>query len=280
MRSIIVPTDFSLCSINAAKYALALAKLTKGKMVFYHSYFVPVPPPEVHFNPMLFSEIKESSEKQIHKLTEETLQLKSQNIEFDVDHELRSGFVANDIIETAKKHHAQLIVMGTQGANEGLKKYILGTNTADVITKSNTPVLVVPEKATFKGLKKIVLATTFEEIKNPDSLNTLLELSWMTDAEIHFLVVLKNTDEIPSESQAKQYLSMHTAFKQIPHFLHTVQGEDVVSEIHAFVLAIHADILVTLPKKHNFIELMFNKSVTRELAYNTQVPLLCLYQDN
>lgn len=52
------------------------------------------------------------------------------------------GAIAEGIINTAKKHHCDLIVMASHG-RKGLSRLLLGSETLDVLTHSHIPVLVL-----------------------------------------------------------------------------------------------------------------------------------------
>lgn len=52
------------------------------------------------------------------------------------------GAVAESIINAAKKHHCDLIVMASHG-RKGITRVLLGSETLDVLTHSHIPVLVL-----------------------------------------------------------------------------------------------------------------------------------------
>jgi nucleotide-binding universal stress UspA family protein len=52
------------------------------------------------------------------------------------------GAVAESIIQVAKKHHCDLIVMASHG-RKGIQRVLLGSETMDVLTHSHIPVLVL-----------------------------------------------------------------------------------------------------------------------------------------
>ena len=55
---------------------------------------------------------------------------------------VKSDVVSEAIIETAKKHKAELIVMASHG-RKGIKRLLLGSETQQVLTHSHIPVLVL-----------------------------------------------------------------------------------------------------------------------------------------
>lgn len=275
MKTILVPTDFSKCAYNAAKYAVELAKETKAKIILLHTYQVPVPPPERHISPISILDLHEENMKRLKKMAEFELNL-HKNDDMEIECEAIAGLVVNEIIDASEKYNAGIIVMGTEGVSGVIKKYILGSNTAGVIAKSFCSVLAVPESAKYCGFKRIVFAADFHELKSSSSLDTLVEISLLFDSEILILSVRKNESDIPSVSQAFEGLNLDKLFERIPHSFHSDVSEDIADAIDKFTSVHNADLLVTVPQKHSYLELVFNKSITRNLVFHTQTPVLSL----
>lgn len=279
MKPILIPTDFSKCAYNATKYAVELAKATKAKIILLHIYQVPIPPQEMYISPVLISDLHEASMERLKKMAEFELNLNNEESALEIQCEVRAGLVVSEIVEVAEKYNVGLIVMGTQGASGVIKQFILGSNTAKVIAKSSCPVLAVPEDAKYKGLKRLGFATDFHEIKSNSSLDSLVEIALLFDSEILIFSIRKNENEIPSMSQAAEGLNLNTVFERIPHSFHTSVADDIVGEIDKFVIESHIDMLVTMPQKRSYFELIFNKSITRNLVFHSQTPILSLQEN-
>src|SRR5688572_4009162 len=82
---------------------------------------------------------------------------------------VRTGSAAEEIIETAAVHQADLIVLGTQGLG-GVRKWLLGSTTERVLRRAQTAVLAVPPgsprapltgPADMSSVKRFVVATDF-----------------------------------------------------------------------------------------------------------------------
>lgn len=275
MKTILVPTDFSKCAYNAAKYAIELAKETKAKIILLHIYQVPVPPPERQISPVSISDLHEENTKRLERMAEFELSL-HKNHDLEIKCEAIAGLVVNEIIAASKKYNAGMIVMGTEGVSGAIKKYILGSNTARVISKSLCPVLAIPESAKYFGFNRIVFAADFHEIKTNSSLDTLVEIALLFDSEILIFSVRKTESDILSVSQVFEGLNLEKVFERVPHSFHTVVSEDIADAIDKFTSTHNSDLLVTIPQKHSYLELVFNKSITRNLVFHTQIPVLSL----
>jgi nucleotide-binding universal stress UspA family protein len=278
MRTILIPTDFSKCALNAAKYAVELAGITKSKIVLYNSYFysTALGRPEAYFDTLQLEAVKENAIKMLEDLATVQLGLPSTGLEYELDHSMSIGNLTSEVNEMCEKHHVGLIIMGTHGATGVIQKMLIGSNAASMISSAKCPVMIIPENSKFTVLSKIVFTTSLEEIKDEKLFEPLSEMSWLMEPEINFLIVVKSADELPSDDQLDQYLKLHSYFSHTNHRLHTVIDHDTLRGINNFILETTPDLLVTIPRKQNFFEQLFGTSISKELAYEAIVPMLCL----
>jgi nucleotide-binding universal stress UspA family protein len=273
MRTIIVPIDFSKCSVSAAKFACEIAKQSKTKIVFFHTFHVPIPPPDAVVDIIPTSELAETNNNSLKKLVQKEIKPDSDSLE--ITYESVAGFAIDEIILASQRHKASMIIMGTKGAS-GIKKIIFGSNTSSVIGKSNIPVLVVPEKAKFKGFDKIAFAVDLHEVKDNKIFNPLLELALLFNSSVKLFSVKKDVKEPLTMQQAFEKLNLDKVFEKVPHTFHLAKDESVVNAIDDFIKVSKADLVVTIAQKHSFIDVLLNKSITRDLAFHTKVPLLSM----
>jgi nucleotide-binding universal stress UspA family protein len=62
--------------------------------------------------------------------------------EIDVTPVVREGGIADQIVEAAREHDVQMIVIGSEGRT-GLKKFMLGSVAEAVVKNAHVPVMVV-----------------------------------------------------------------------------------------------------------------------------------------
>ena len=276
MKTILVPTDFSKCAYVAAHFAVELAKITKSKIILLNTFQIPMPPPESFVTPISFTDLQEESLKQLKNMADIELRTNKEYAELEIEYEAVMGSTVSGIIDAAKRYDAGMVIMGTQGASGMIKEIILGSNTASLIAKAPCPIFAIPENAKFSGLKKIIFAIDFHEIKNDSVLNPLKELGLLFDSEIDiFSIITKQEQKAFMEKEIERINSIKI-FEHISHSFHIILNEDIQLAIDNYVKETNADILVTMPQKHNFLELLFNKSITRQLAFHVKIPLLCL----
>src|SRR5450432_2693106 len=169
MFTILIPTDFSASATNAVRYSLQLTKKLPCKIIFFHGELIPVPPnADVSVIPVEIDHdaVRKTLTKNIQRVLF-SLKIKGSAERFTYD--VSDGVsISLQILEAAERHKADMIMMGTQGAS-GLAKFIVGTNTTEIIARAKIPVIAVPSAYRFKPLKKILFASDLQEFN--DQLN-------------------------------------------------------------------------------------------------------------
>ena len=146
ITKILAPTDGSKMSQRAVTYAARLAKQTGASIILLSiidkSIFIPQAIPS-GATPTNIVEPLEDYLKQVSLSHLENAEQSCQKIGVQSQSVVRSGHPVEEIIKEAKKSHADLIIMGSQGRS-ALKAALLGSVTFGVIHKdSKIPVLVV-----------------------------------------------------------------------------------------------------------------------------------------
>jgi len=168
MKTIIVPTDFSKCSIEALEFASWLAKKTGAKLhiiniitsnlYLYAADPMVAAPSYSAVYESYYENIKKVSEKHLEKLTKNKF---LQNL--DITTKSISGMnIHEQIIAYSDKVKADLIIMGSKGAS-GVKGILIGSNAERVVRFSHRPVIVIHNKVKNPVFKKIVFASDFME---------------------------------------------------------------------------------------------------------------------
>ena len=138
-KKILIPTDNSQVSIEAARHGLEIAKLMNSKV--YVIYVVDIMPfvglPTEGFWETM-KEVLEEEGKEAFKKIEDM----AKEIGIDITTEILEGSPAKEIVEYAEKKGVDLIVMGTSGKS-GIDKLLLGSVAEKVSKKAQCPVLLV-----------------------------------------------------------------------------------------------------------------------------------------
>ena len=138
VHTILVPTDFSECSLEAMRYAMGLAELLGSGVVFLHV----VEPPAYALEltgayPGFGPDVTKKLEQMMHDWVE---QVRVQGIRLEWHIEMGSAFA--QIRDAVARYHAGLIVMGTHGRT-GVGHALLGSVAERVVQHASCPVLTV-----------------------------------------------------------------------------------------------------------------------------------------
>jgi nucleotide-binding universal stress UspA family protein len=141
LKRIVVTTDFSDESKKALPYALALARKFEASLILLYVVPAHLPAELSHIGIVL-------EERRVLEMARERLP-RFREAELDphlhVDTLVLNGGPAHEICRTAETQGADLIVMATHG-HTGLKHFMLGSVTENVVRHAPCPVLVVRER--------------------------------------------------------------------------------------------------------------------------------------
>jgi nucleotide-binding universal stress UspA family protein len=258
---VLVPTDFSVNSIIALRYAAGFAKNSGAGIFILH----------INNNPPLDQEIKSSDDPQhlIELLRKEEFLkgIKTSPI-------IREGNVVDAILDEAKKNDIDLIVMGTRGAGN-IARNLFGTNTTKVIGKAECPVLAIPDEALFQPIRKVILSVDLKQ-KSEKVIEDFIDLVKIQNANLLLIYV---HDDKSGEHQREldrftEELKNKSDYQRIVGKV--IQSDFFPGAIENFALDIEADIIVMITHPRGIFERIFDPSATKLYAFHTTIPLLTL----
>lgn len=161
MKTILVPIDFSIYSLSAAKSAAVIASKSGAKIILLHIIDIPV------------GFVKQSvSQQQRYPELEERLVKAKMKIDkfsqfpFFANCSLRTtvggGVPFEQIVIFGERNKIDLIVMGVHGGGESYGRFI-GSTAQRVMRSSLCPVLGIKKNYNIGGMKKILFASDFDE---------------------------------------------------------------------------------------------------------------------
>jgi len=278
MIKILIPVDFSECSIKAVNFAaqlshyvptqLDLLNVQEGTGSLYTDYVGL----NKEYNQYLIADARKKLEKLQAKLG-----LADHVV---ISTHLVTGEVQETIIAEAAKLGSNLIVMGTSGAS-GIKELLIGSQTASVIGHSKIPVLAIPEHYEWKKPEKILLATNNFE-KEPSILDSIFQLAAQLHAKVETAVFSdEDYDDAAALLQASYGISSYEKFlkeeyKQIALATAHLSGKSLEEALNDYIARTNIDILVMITYQRNLLKRIFNPSQTRRMSYHTRIPLLAI----
>jgi len=280
MKSILLPTDFSKNSWNAIQYALNFFEKSNCHFYLLHvnrlsnlasvdtSY---ITTPEA---------IEEVQTKLAKKQLREFLKRISKELPHNKNHKFYTITDYNFFIESIRNHVQEksidIIVMGTKGAS-GLKKFIVGSNTGDVITKVPCTTLVVPENAKYTNIKEIAFPT---DLALSNHIQTLEPISEVLDEFNSFLRVLhinKKKENLNRDQQKYKEL-LEDYFNGYKHSFHFLTNDKIEDAVQCFVESRDIDLIAMVAKNLNYFQRILFMPTVEEISYHTDVPFLVLHE--
>jgi nucleotide-binding universal stress UspA family protein len=276
MKTIIVPTDFSVTAYNAGRYALGLAQqMGAARIVLYHAYELIVPIPDVPTSvPMVNpEELRAASLEGLEKMKRELEPLLPGDA--TLEYRAENHLLAANIDEVCRDEQADLVVMGITGGSQ-LEEILVGSNTVDVVRHTTCPVIIVPAEARFSPVRKIVFACDFRKVAETTPAQTLKKLLDVFKPELHVLNIDRDSKNFKKDTPYET-LALDTLLEGYKPVYHFVDHANVVQGITDFAEEERADLIMIVPRKHGLFESIFKRSRTAQLAFHTHIPLLALH---
>ncbi|OFY69628.1 MAG: hypothetical protein A3G23_13930 [Bacteroidetes bacterium RIFCSPLOWO2_12_FULL_37_12] len=151
MQSILVGIDFHASSINAAHYAVNLAKLFNAKIILFHAYIIPVSLSDFPVPLLEENDIEVELTTRLKQLSDD---LKRVNYYTgDIVSACRPGNVPETLDYLCREYEVGLIVVGLKKKHNWLER-IGGSTVYRILDNIMVPVITVPEHQNFKFCQK------------------------------------------------------------------------------------------------------------------------------
>ncbi|MCC6724280.1 MAG: universal stress protein [Saprospiraceae bacterium] len=279
IHKILVPTDFSDCAINAYHFSLQLASKWNANIKLLH---VVTPDYGVTDLPVLVDiatkEKIEVSSELLKNFRESGLanmleMLPSLPVVTD---ELKvSSLPYAAIATTADENEVDLVVIGTNDYHSAWEN-AFGTNASSVLKQAHCNVLVVPELAPFHGFSAIGFAADLHET-DPYHLWRFCKLMEPFHSVVHCTHIEKQGS---SDKTQMRFEELQAFFENNNTALqlqfHALDEDSIETGLGVFIESYGLDLLAMPSPHRDAFSNMFHKSMTRQMALHSKVPLLVM----
>lgn len=269
MMNILLPTDFSENSRNAAAYALQFFRDIPCNFHLLHVLTIPSMAVGVSN-----SVIPDDVQKKFEELLSQLHVLKG-----NPEHNFHISFKVNYLIEAVRQQIAEknidLILMGTKGATNK-KGPIIGKNTSDVMMKVKCPVMAISENAIFKAHKEILFPTDYKIHYSEKMLNTLLILTNLSKASVKILELF-NSEIEPSEEQLTNKNFLENSFVSNKPLVQTYYSAKNSDTDLFFQSNPNVDMIVMAAKNLNLCQKLLKNNSQNQIPFINHLPLLVLH---
>ncbi|MCR9249418.1 MAG: universal stress protein [bacterium] len=277
MKNIIVPTDFSLKSLNALEVAKRIARRTRGQIHLLH-VIEPVTAMYRSTGELDYDDLDDFYMVQLIEMVEEKLsmlKLEHEKDRFQIIGKVSIGNPFQEIRNYAKSKEADVLILGAKGSTN-TNDFFLGALTDKVIRSSNHPVITVNEVLQGDEFRNIVYATDLKADHKP-MINLLMRLQDLFDSNIHIVKINTRKDfnndidtMVKLQRIADQYMLNNYTLTSYSH-------EDEEYGILHFSDQKKADLIaIGIHEKSGFRRVISGGSIVEDLSGHSFRPILTL----
>jgi nucleotide-binding universal stress UspA family protein len=272
---LLVPTDFSETSKNAARYAAHIAKQYQDINIILYNVSDEIAAGS-DGSPMADDE---HSRRKIMELALESIKIDLSKItQTQITCVAEEGTSLIDSLDRFARHNSvDMIVMGITGSTR-LEQIFMGSNTLKMVDRGICPVMIVPPFAQYKGIQDIMITSDFKDVDRTMPVRPIQNVLDLFKANLHVVNVdhehyVEVTDEYKAErAKLENILAGHN-----PQF-YFIRMYDFMEAVNQFVEDKEIDLIITVPKKHSFLSNIFRSSYTKKLAYHSHVPIIAVHE--
>lgn len=270
MKTIILATDFSAAALNAGVYALKMAETIDSAVVFLNVYEVIANYGEMVID-LDVNDLKSNAENDMLKFKATLLQ--QTNSKSSITTEVRLGVFKDELIFMCERINPYAVVMGSQGKT-AVENFLMGGHAGKTINHFAWPMITVPPTAVFADIKKIAIAYDFDAAIDEDLMKDikLLALDFKATVDI---INATGENEFDAEFSSLSH-TLERAFNPVKINYNFLSAHNTEDGILDFVDNNNIDLLIVMPKQHNFFQQLFQKSHTKKLVLHSHVPVLSL----
>ncbi len=289
-QQILVPIDFSECSIRACDVAFRLAWMHKVSIVLLHTFDDPAFTTRQLDASLTFEPRSDEADSRIIAVNEarRLMDLFSSQIKTKIkageipavkfSTEMREGLPEETINQYAKEHSPLLIVMGTRGADK-IGRDLVGSVTAEVLDTCRYPVFTVPDTIDTNDSPDFKNVIFFSNLDQEDilALDALFRLLPNQNLNVT-LVKLPTKKHINIANEALNALVEYCS-KHYPthHFVADSISINSIDKDYSRIIKESGVELIAVPnKKKNIFARLFNPGLAHRLLFHTDRPMMVI----
>ncbi|MEO6915532.1 MAG: universal stress protein [Chitinophagaceae bacterium] len=276
MKTIIIPTDFSVTSKNAVQFAAEFAQADGDvKLILFYEYdniSVGSDSSPVSEDPNSGRIIAETA---LHNMIAEIVLPQGSGVNIQI-----SAFAGNSFLDSLeheiRAQGADLVIMGITEDPNALDQFLTGSNTLKLVNRQVCPVLIIPATASFKGWQNVLFAADYKQGTLATSFTRIQSLLDRYKPFVHIV----NVDEMDVQAQegfTSQKAILDIFFQDYSHEFYYLRQPDFTKGINVFVADKSIDLIIAIAKDHSFPSNLFQINHTKQLAYHSSIPVLAVH---
>ena len=270
MKNILIATDFSPAAEDATQYGIKLAASFGARVTLLTAYEeISIPEAEA-MTIITYEDMRRLAQRQL----EEEKRRFGGDTAIPIDLLTKKGTTVRTILAAAEETNADLIVVGMTGTEKDIRRSF-GSASTTLGRKTILPLLVVPEGARFTPPVAIALAEDVIRGRENETPKAVRDLLLQFHAKLFLIRVFSKQSgeviEILHESA-----NGHRAIGAFSELYEIPKSKNVAHALENFIEVNPISILVMRPQPRTLPERWFLHSNTKEMIFETSIPLLIL----
>lgn len=277
MKTILVPTDFSLPARWAVEAAVNIARRAGVSLILLHVIERPIPQ---SYNVEGEIDLTDGTEEKIFTLKLIEKQREELNrwvTDFQSDEVmiipvLRLGNTFHGISRVISEQGADLVVMGTTG-HSLFEKLFLGSNTDKVIRFAKCPVLTIHRKPPTNVYKDIVYATSLEDCET--SFATIIKTAQLLYGATIHLVRINTPENFSPDPEVRMLFNKFIERMGLTNYTVNIFNDKTTEDgIVRFAESIDADLIGMAAHGRSLLKEILTGNTAGDVANHSQRPVL------
>ena len=283
VKKIIVPTDFSRGAENACFYAIHLAEKLKAEIKLLHVYRNPISDLKLQSNETFENYIYDLAKEEERKAKDGMVDFTNRMRDYIKEQEIKDVFIHSviamgNVVRTMKEicrsYRPDLIVLGTQGREDGSNS-IFGNVAKELVNDLEIPVFAIPGPRPAKDFDKmkILYATDFNE-NDHSSLNRLLMIMESFTKQITCIHI--DTAHNPANEDRMDELNdfLKREYGKQDISCRLIDYVDVSQGIKDFAESTGANLLLFTIHTKGIFEIFFMPNLFKRILQEASLPIL------
>ncbi|TLX77071.1 universal stress protein [Labilibacter sediminis] len=271
----LVPVNFAPYTINALNYCMSLSERFKGEITLLYCYTHMLSDDNLPSSEEPYIKSMDQAMENLEQLKAGILEKSGNSENIQIKTRILEGYPEDVIPDFCAKYSPDLIVMGTKSVGETIKE-LLGSVTLDVIKKVSFPVLAVPNgyDLNLNKLNNILFVTDFEKCEYTP-LHKLVRLTMSFNTVIHNVQYCQGGKEKSDIDLLNDYSDYcKSTYRNQNMTCEYIYGSNILTAIKDYLIGTDIDLLAITRKKRNLISQMIHPSITKQILFNTDIPML------
>ncbi|HEY0669066.1 MAG TPA: universal stress protein [Sphingobacteriaceae bacterium] len=274
MKKILVLTDFSYSSFNAARYAVMLAgTFNSCRIILYNSFvYIPITSEGALPGAMDVTAFEEESMSRLRDVEISLAPFQKFGTSIECRTDQRPLVKAAE--EMVRNESVDLTVAGSKGRSVPGDLFF-GSNTVNLINHFHMPLLIIPPKAIYEPVMSAVFACELNQVEKIP-VNTIRTFIRELQCKLFILNIDKHSEDQLNTDQILQMSKLHELMDDTHPEYHYTNNRNIDEGISQFCEKHQAGVLILIHKKYGFLHKLLHSSITRKMATHAAIPLLVL----